>query len=121
MVRGKTTTLCRSRDEPGGVKAQRRTASMPSLVLGSALAFSQAFAAVTQFAGRSKAQAHCLRSGGLAPRSLSRVHDPGYALPRVFSRQIPVCQSILFIVARYPSLRHLLSGLRYCLEPLISS
>src|SRR6266496_1074405 len=39
MVRGKTTTLCRSRDEPGGVKAPRRTASMPSLVLGSALAF----------------------------------------------------------------------------------
>ena len=26
-------------DEPGGVKAQRRTASMPSLVLGSALVF----------------------------------------------------------------------------------
>src|SRR5437773_12146047 len=39
MVRGKTTTLCRSRDEHGGVKAQRRTASMPSLVLGSAPAF----------------------------------------------------------------------------------
>src|SRR6266705_6167537 len=47
MVRGKTKTLYRARDEPGGVKAQTcpepgrrgRTASTPSLVLGSALAF----------------------------------------------------------------------------------
>ena len=29
--------------------------------------FSQLFAAETQFAGRYKPQAHCLRSGGLAP------------------------------------------------------
>src|SRR5207237_2759712 len=75
MVRGKTTTLCRSRDEPGGVKAQRRTASMPSLVLGSALAFFPRHSLQQlSLQGRSKAQAHCLRSGGLVPRSLSRVH-----------------------------------------------
>jgi len=33
---------------------------MPCLVLGSALAFSRAFAPQTQLAGRLKAQAHCL-------------------------------------------------------------
>jgi len=43
---------------------------MPCLVLGSALAFSRAFAPQTQLAGRLKAQAHCLRSGGLAARAL---------------------------------------------------
>jgi hypothetical protein len=36
--------------------------------------FSQVFAPQTQFAGRSKTQAHC--SGGLALRSLSRVNNP---------------------------------------------
>src|SRR5207249_88846 len=78
MVRGKTTTLCRSRDEPGGVKAQRRSFNAVFGAWLGARIFSQAFAAVTQFAGRSKAQAHCLRSGGLAPRSLSRVHNPDW-------------------------------------------
>jgi hypothetical protein len=37
MLRGKTTTLCRSRDEPGGAKAQKRKASMTFKVLGGAL------------------------------------------------------------------------------------
>jgi hypothetical protein len=37
---------------------------MPSLVLGSALAFFQAFAPKTQLAGRSKAQTHCLALEG---------------------------------------------------------
>ena len=39
MLQGKPTTQCRSRDELGGAKAQRRTVSMTSLVLGSVLAF----------------------------------------------------------------------------------
>ena len=38
MLRGKATTHCRSRCEPGGVKALRRTVSMPSLVFESVLA-----------------------------------------------------------------------------------
>ena len=37
MLRGKTTTPCRSRDELGGAKAQRRTASMTFEMLGPAL------------------------------------------------------------------------------------
>ena len=39
MRQGKPAIQCRSRDELGGAKAQRRTVSMTSLVLGSALAF----------------------------------------------------------------------------------
>jgi hypothetical protein len=37
---------------------------MPSVVLGRRLHFSQAFAPETQFAGRSKAQTHCLALEG---------------------------------------------------------
>jgi hypothetical protein len=37
MLRGRTTTPCRSRDELGGAKAQRRTASMTFGMLGPAL------------------------------------------------------------------------------------
>ena len=74
----------RSRGEPGKAKAQtcpersrrRRTNSRPSLVLGSALAFSPGVRSRNQLAGRSKAQVHCLRSGGLAPRWSARVNSP---------------------------------------------
>ena len=37
MRQGKTTTPCRARDELGGAKAQRRTASMTFMILGPAL------------------------------------------------------------------------------------
>jgi hypothetical protein len=37
MFRGKTMTQCRSRDELGGAKAQRRAASMTFMMLGRAL------------------------------------------------------------------------------------
>ena len=37
MLRGKTVTLCRSRDKLGGEKAQKRTGSMTFMVLGRAL------------------------------------------------------------------------------------
>jgi hypothetical protein len=37
MLRGRTPIQCRSRDELGGAKAQRRTASMTFMMLGSAL------------------------------------------------------------------------------------
>jgi hypothetical protein len=37
MLRGKSTTQCRSRGELGGAKAQRRTASMTFTMLGPAL------------------------------------------------------------------------------------
>jgi len=56
-------TLCRSRVESGGAKAQRRKVSMPYLVLGSPTAVLPVFAQTPQFAGHSKAEAHCLRSG----------------------------------------------------------
>jgi hypothetical protein len=50
---------------------------MASLVLDSLRAFFKAFVPQIVLAGRSKAQAHCLRSGGLALRSASRVNNPG--------------------------------------------
>jgi hypothetical protein len=37
MLRGKTTISCRSGDELGGAKAQRRTSSMTFMMLGRAL------------------------------------------------------------------------------------
>ena len=37
MVRGRITTLCQSRGEPGGAKAQRRKISIPCTVFGTAL------------------------------------------------------------------------------------
>ena len=37
MLRGKTATPCRSRDELGGAKTQRRIASMTFMTLGRAL------------------------------------------------------------------------------------
>src|SRR5437899_6915584 len=79
MVRGKTTTLCRSRDEPGGVKAQvcfepgrrGRTTSMPSLVLGSALAF---------FPGIRSSNSVCrpLQGRGSLPSLEGSPLDPGH-------------------------------------------
>jgi hypothetical protein len=78
MLRRRPRTLCRSKGEPGGVKTSRRTASMKSLVLDSLLALSQASALQLCSAGRSKAQSHCLRSGGLALRSPSPVNNPGW-------------------------------------------
>jgi hypothetical protein len=67
MLRVKTTTQCRSRNELGGAKAQRRTASMTFLMLDRALELFSGIRFRTLFAGRLEAQAHCLRSGGLVP------------------------------------------------------
>jgi hypothetical protein len=39
MVRGRITTPCQSRSEPGGAEAQRRRVSMPCMALGTALEF----------------------------------------------------------------------------------
>ena len=50
---------------------------MPPLVLGSVLVFFSGVRSTTQFAGRSELQAYCLRFGGLARQSLSRVNNPG--------------------------------------------
>ena len=64
MLRGKPTTQCRSRDEHGGAKAQRGTASLTSLVLESELAlFPRRSLHNFQFAGRLKVEAHCLILG----------------------------------------------------------
>jgi hypothetical protein len=57
-------TLCRSRGEPG--RARHRGEQVQCRLWCSARCspFSQAFAPETQFAGRSKAQAHCLAPEG---------------------------------------------------------
>jgi hypothetical protein len=57
-------TRCRSRGEPG--RARHRGEQVQFRVWRSArrLPFSQAFAPENQFAGRSKAQAHCLALEG---------------------------------------------------------
>jgi hypothetical protein len=70
-------TVRQSRVEPGGAKAQIRTLSMPYLVLGSPVAVFRGIRSAAEFVGRSKAKAYCLRSGGLVPRSLSHVNNPG--------------------------------------------
>jgi hypothetical protein len=65
-LRGKTTTECRSRDEPGGAKAQRRTVAMTFMMLSRALElFSRHLLQILRLQAASKAQAYCLRSGGL--------------------------------------------------------
>jgi hypothetical protein len=73
MLREKTTTQRRSRDELGGAKAQKRTASTPFLVLGSVFAF---------FPGRSLQQS----SLQAAPRHKPIAFDPeGSSLDRTLA------------------------------------
>jgi hypothetical protein len=77
-------TLRRLRGESGGADAQRRTASMPSWVLGLAFTFFSAFRSVTSFCrpglsaveGPLQGTGPLPRTGGLAPRSLSCM-NPG--------------------------------------------
>ena len=51
---------------------------MTSLVLGSAVASFPSVRFTNPFADSLKLQAYCLHSGGVAPRSLSGVNNPGY-------------------------------------------
>ncbi len=51
---------------------------MPCLVLGSALAFSRAFASETQFAGRSESQVYCLALENSPLDRLYMVRNSGY-------------------------------------------
>ena len=76
MLRGKVTTLRRSRGGPEGAKAQSRKLPMPWLYLARRSRFFQVCTLETHFAGRSKVQTHCLRSGGLAPQSPFTVNIP---------------------------------------------
>ena len=77
MVTGENYDHVSAKGEAGGAKAQMRTVSMLSLVLGSPLAVFRTFASETQLAGHPTAQAHCLRSGGLALSSPSQMNELG--------------------------------------------
>jgi hypothetical protein len=57
-------TLCRSRGEPGRAIHGGEKLQCPVWCSARRWPFSQAFAPQTQFAGRSKAQAHCLALEG---------------------------------------------------------
>jgi hypothetical protein len=57
-------TLCRSRGEPGTARHGGEQVQCRVWCSARRLPFSQAFAAKTQFAGRSKAQAYCLALEG---------------------------------------------------------
>jgi len=72
IVQGKADALRGSRGEPGGAKAQKRCVSMSFMVTARRSHFFQASAPENPLAGRTQAQVHCLRSGGLAPRSAIR-------------------------------------------------
>jgi hypothetical protein len=65
------------RDEPGGAKARRRTGSMTFMMLGWAVELFTGSAPELGFAGAFKAEAYCLRSGGLVPYRCLTVNNRG--------------------------------------------